>query len=917
MLFSLGLIVVLAILYLPYLSGQACFYRMDASCFFEPLCNYLGDRLRHGHLPLWNSQVYCGMSQVAVSSPGIFYPPNLIFMFAPFSSVLALVLIFHQLIAGLGMYLLIMSMGWGLVPAVVAGSSFALCGYMFSQYYNYTLMATAAWLPLCFWALFRISTGISARNVAAVAAAAAAFCLMITAGRPEIWLPGLCLSALVVLLAPFGQGLRLADGKPALLRGTCDEQPNGIQSLPDAVVDPRSDGSDLDNVAGREVERAVRNVDALEGGSASFGCAAIVKQLGWRMLAIGCGIALSMPSTLPSMEWASVSPRERGLAWIEVLGYSANWYDFLGLLLNRPLGDVEAFGARYAPLVVAPLEQFPLASSVFVGPVFLTLAMWALFETGWSLRWFLLAGLVAFSLLAAGKNAFFAPWLMQYCPSFVPLRYPAKLLIFPIGFLSVLAARGAFICLAANSRLFSQIAVAASWLFVLVVSSACAVQAQFILDCPVLPLHGQAGSLAGEAISLIGQAGEIASIVGLATALLRVFLDRKWISKKLAAALIVLIPVAMSLAAGIGTLSHGASPSFYQTVTSVRLAVLQHFASESREQYRYMPFMYFPLTPPSAVPGADWTEKYYQYKRQILMPNQILDTSVACSIGYETAWTIDHKRLMDAVGHEFIRRSPPNWDICKISNPATPLAGSAAVFNHPEYFDKDAHQLPFVRFCKLTATKYVLTPQVRTADGSAFLLKVLDPEHFELLAQYPDANARLYRVKEALPRAYFAANWKPLGSGDRFLELLLSKKYDEFDPAAVTYIEKSASERLSARLPQLEPARAGAVIQSANYSDEDITLTVRTAGSSLLVLADTFYPGWSVTVDGQPSEILRANLMNRAVVVPSGTHVVQFQYAPISLVKGVVISALTAVLLLLLLAAAVWIGRSRNRADKG
>lgn len=912
--FSLGLIIVLAILYLPYLSGQACFYRMDASCFFEPLCNYLGDHLRQGHLPLWNSQVYCGMAQVAVSSPGIFYPPNLIFAFAPFSNALALVLIAHQLIAGMGMYLLIASLGWGLIPAVVAGTSFALCGYMFSQYYNYTLMATAAWLPLCFWALFRIGAGMSARNVAAVAVAAAAYCLMITAGRPEIWLPGLCLSAVVVLLAPFRQGLRLTDGKSKQLSRLGEEQANGSQSSSDDARDQRSDGSHLDRAAGREEERAV---DALEVESESFGCSAAVKQLCWRIFAIVCGVALSMPSTLPSMEWAALSPRESGLAWIEVFGYSANWYDFLGLLVNRPLGDVEAFGARYAPLVVAPLEQFPLASSVFVGPVCLTLAMWALFESGWSLRWFLLAGLIAFSLLAAGKNAFFAPWIMQFCPTFVPLRYPAKLLIFPIGFLSVLAARGAFICLAADRRLFSQIAVAAIWLFVLAVSSACAVQAQFILDCPVLPLPGQAGSLAGEAVYLIGQAGEIASIVGLATALLRVLLDRQWISMKLAAVLIVLVPVLMFLAAGVGTLSHGASPDFYQTDSSVRQEVLKRFAGESQNQYRYMPFMYFPLTPPSAVGGADWTEKYYQYKRQILMPNQILDTNVACSVGYETAWTIDHKRLMDAVGHEFIRRDPPNWDICKISNPVTPLAGSAAVFSRPEYFDKDAHQLPFVRFCKLTATKYVLTPQVRTADGSAFLLKVLDPEHFELLAQYPDANARLYRVKEALPRAYFAASWKPVESDDRFLELLLSKKYDEFDPATVTYVDKAASERLSARLPQLEPARAGAVIQSANYLDEDITLTVRTAGSSLLVLADTFYPGWSVTVDGQPAEIFRANLMNRAVVVPSGTHVVQFQYAPSSLAKGVVISALTAVLLLLLLAASVWIGGSRNRADKG
>lgn len=58
---------------------------------------------------------------------------------------------------------------------------------------------------------------------------------------------------------------------------------------------------------------------------------------------------------------------------------------------------------------------------------------------------------------------------------------------------------------------------------------------------------------------------------------------------------------------------------------------------------------------------------------------------------------------------------------------------------------------------------------------------------------------------------------------------------------------------------------------------------------AFMVLTDTFYPGWHATVDGQPTEIFRANYLFRAVHVPSGTHKVRFEYWPFSLVAGLVL----------------------------
>jgi len=59
------------------------------------------------------------------------------------------------------------------------------------------------------------------------------------------------------------------------------------------------------------------------------------------------------------------------------------------------------------------------------------------------------------------------------------------------------------------------------------------------------------------------------------------------------------------------------------------------------------------------------------------------------------------------------------------------------------------------------------------------------------------------------------------------------------------------------------------------------------------VLTDQDYPGWEATVDGTPTPILRANYAFRAVRVPAGTSIVEFQYRPRSVWLGGLITCST------------------------
>jgi hypothetical protein len=84
-----------------------------------------------------------------------------------------------------------------------------------------------------------------------------------------------------------------------------------------------------------------------------------------------------------------------------------------------------------------------------------------------------------------------------------------------------------------------------------------------------------------------------------------------------------------------------------------------------------------------------------------------------------------------------------------------------------------------------------------------------------------------------------------------------------------------------------------------------------------LLLADTHFPGWKALVDGRPREIVRADVAFRAVAVRPGDRMVEFRYEPLWYRVGGVLSALTAVALLALLATPL-VGRLRvGRPGRG
>ena len=59
-----------------------------------------------------------------------------------------------------------------------------------------------------------------------------------------------------------------------------------------------------------------------------------------------------------------------------------------------------------------------------------------------------------------------------------------------------------------------------------------------------------------------------------------------------------------------------------------------------------------------------------------------------------------------------------------------------------------------------------------------------------------------------------------------------------------------------------------------------IRIEVTAAQSGVVVLSEASYPGWRVTVNGKPSNVIRLNYLFQGVEVDSGRQQIQFEYQP-------------------------------------
>jgi membrane protein YfhO len=165
---------------------------------------------------------------------------------------------------------------------------------------------------------------------------------------------------------------------------------------------------------------------------------------------------------------------------------------------------------------------------------------------------------------------------------------------------------------------------------------------------------------------------------------------------------------------------------------------------------------------------------------------------------------------------------------------------------------------------------------------------------------YSGPDARVYKNENALPRTFLVGRQQVVDGGDA---ALAATKDAAFDARRVAVTEREVPGIATTGGADVGTARLD------HYGGERVVAKAAAKRRSLLVLTDVYYPGWKAKVDGKDAPIERVDYLLRGVVVPAGTHEVEFSYEPASWRVGWIMSLLA----LAGLAIVVVVGLRRRR----
>ncbi|MEW5796863.1 MAG: hypothetical protein AB1772_10960 [Candidatus Zixiibacteriota bacterium] len=204
------------------------------------------------------------------------------------------------------------------------------------------------------------------------------------------------------------------------------------------------------------------------------------------------------------------------------------------------------------------------------------------------------------------------------------------------------------------------------------------------------------------------------------------------------------------------------------------------------------------------------------------------------------------------------------------------------------------------RLVNLTGTRYL----INTTSGT------FPPNHFgplPLVHVESYGSAKLLRNDNALPRVFLANELKVISDRDAMIAEVLS---GASDLRRVALLEEA---------PPLEIAPEEGAADSVwivDYQPETVVIGVSTSHDAMLVLTDTWFPSWQVTVDGQPANCLRAYGAFRAVAIPAGCREIRFEYHSARYALGHTVSVVSWLSLLGVIGITWYFGRRRHETQE-
>ena len=186
----------------------------------------------------------------------------------------------------------------------------------------------------------------------------------------------------------------------------------------------------------------------------------------------------------------------------------------------------------------------------------------------------------------------------------------------------------------------------------------------------------------------------------------------------------------------------------------------------------------------------------------------------------------------------------------------------------------------------------------------------LDMHRWQPLDAGPNAGSmEVWVNSRAQPRVYLVPAARTVGSAAAAWEVVAAPSFSPRRTVVLEGVDSRESENEESRAKsQNTPGSA----RLTSNRPQRVAIAVEAATDAWLVLADAWFPGWTATLDGTPTPVLRANYLVRAVAVPAGRHEVVFSYDPPGYATGRAVSGIAWGVLGAALVLAGLLGRRRR-----
>jgi hypothetical protein len=206
-------------------------------------------------------------------------------------------------------------------------------------------------------------------------------------------------------------------------------------------------------------------------------------------------------------------------------------------------------------------------------------------------------------------------------------------------------------------------------------------------------------------------------------------------------------------------------------------------------------------------------------------------------------------------------------------------------------------QLAYLDFEARTLRVHPALATVLRTHGVSHVLSPFPQQEAAFALVSHDGNAYVYRV-DGTARVRFVRAARHVTSNEDAARRLLEPT---FDPDREILLHE-APESVGPTIDEVNDSSSNATVSRPAVTHEDsgqLLIEAEAPEDGFLLLADTFYPGWTAHVDGRPTPIYRANLSVRGIRLPKGRHEVRFTYDLPGFWRGLRITLLAVSTLLL------------------